>query len=115
MRANSRNEGRVSRAERSGPCGDADALDLPFKRNPARLQHPAPDLLAERFEIGGGRLAAIDEKIAVHGRNLGVAEAQAAAARLVDQLPGLQSRRVLERRAAGLLADRLRGFAGAGD
>jgi hypothetical protein len=93
----------------------ADPLDLPFEHNAARLEHAASDLLAERFEIGGGRLAAIDEKVAVHGRNLGVAEAQAAAARLVDQLPGLHFRRVLERRAAGLLADRLRGFAGAGD
>ena len=34
-----------------------------------------------------------------------------AAAGLVDQLPGLRARRVLECRAAGLFADRLRGFA----
>ena len=40
---------------------------------------------------------------------------QAAAAGGVDQLPGLAARRVLEGRAAGALADRLRGLARRGD
>ena len=38
-----------------------------------------------------------------------------AAAGLVDQLPGLAAGRILEGRAAGLLADRLRGLARRGD
>ena len=43
----------------------------------------------------------------MHLGDLGAADAQAAAAGLVDQLPGAVAGRVLERRAAGALADRL--------
>ena len=59
--------------------------------------------------------AAVDEEIAVHGRDLRVADDEPAAAGAVDQLPGLGARRVLEGRAAGLFPDRLRGLARAGD
>src|ERR1700722_3673246 len=94
-----------------GPAIDADALDFPLERNAARLENPAPDLLAERFEIGGGRVPKIGQKITVHRRHLSAADLQTPASGLVDQFPGLQSRRILECRAAGLLADRLRGLA----
>ncbi len=50
-----------------------DAPDLPIERNAARLKNPAPNLLAERLEIGGGRGPEIDEKVAVHGRHLSAA------------------------------------------
>src|SRR5947209_12582589 len=43
--------------------------------------------------------------------NLGVTDLEAAAAGLVDQLPSLARRRILERRAASAALDRLRGFA----
>src|SRR6185437_11812560 len=93
----------------------ADALDLPFERSPARLEDPAPDLFAKRFEIGGGRGPKIDQKVTMHGRHLGAPKTQAPTPCLVDQFPCLQPWRILERRAAGLLADRLRGFARASD
>src|SRR5260370_1216094 len=44
-----------------------------------------------------------------------MAPARAAPPGLVDQLPGRVARRVLEGRAAGLLADRLGGLAPCGD
>src|SRR5260370_41232590 len=74
----------------------ADAFDLPFERDAAGPEDPAPHFLAQRFKVGSGRSAEIDEKVAVHGRDLRLAEAQAAATRSVDQLPRLQSNRILE-------------------
>ena len=58
-----------------------------------------------------GRVAGVDQEIAVHFRDLRAADAQAPAAGGVDQLPGAVARRILEGRAAGLFADRLRGLA----
>src|SRR5260370_1065724 len=58
-----------------------------------------------------GRVTGVDQEIAVHLRYLRAADAQAPAARGVDQLPGALTRRIFERRATGLFADRLRGFA----
>src|SRR5271170_2350651 len=58
-----------------GPYGDADALDFPFERNSARLEHPTLNLLAERFQIGAGGRSEIDEKVAMHGRHLSTAKA----------------------------------------
>ena len=58
-----------------------------------------------------GRVTGVDQEIAVHFRHLRAADAQAAAAGGVDQLPGAVAGRILEGRAAGLFADRLRGFA----
>src|SRR3954452_2115339 len=48
-------------------------------------------------------------------RDLGVPHAEAAAACGIDQRPGLVAGRVLEGRAAGAAAERLRFLAGAGD
>src|SRR5229473_2466706 len=58
-----------------------------------------------------GRVTRVDQEIAVHFRYLGAADAQAPATRGVDQLPGAVTGRVLECRAAGFFADRLRGLA----
>src|SRR5436305_13603375 len=53
----------------------------------------------------------VDQEIAVHFRHLRAADAQASAAGRIDELPGAISRPILEGRAAGLFADRLRGIA----
>ena len=47
-------------------------------------------------EIKLGRLPVVDEEVAMHLRYLGPADAEAAAARSIDQLPRARSRRVLE-------------------
>src|ERR1700675_542906 len=57
-----------------------------------------------------GRLTGVDQEIAVHLRHLGAADTQTPAAGGVYQLPGTVPGRILEGRAAGLFADRLRGF-----
>src|SRR6266481_3058073 len=57
-----------------------------------------------------GRVTGVDQEIAVHLRYLRAADAQAPATGGVDQLPGALIRWILECRAAGLFADRLRGF-----
>src|SRR5947209_11512487 len=86
--------GRAIRpASRKGgdrPLSDAaDPPDLPFEPDPARLEDPAADLFAQLLDVGRASMAAVDEKIAMHGRDLRVANDQAATARGVDQLPGL--------------------------
>ena len=42
---------------------------------PLVSKNPTLDLFAKRFEIGGGRRPKIDQKVAMHGRHLGAAEA----------------------------------------
>ena len=58
-----------------------------------------------------GRRPRVDQKIAVHFRHLRTADAQAPAARRVDQLPGAVTGRILEGRSSRLFADRLCGLA----
>src|SRR5580698_741012 len=58
-----------------------------------------------------GRAAGIDEEVTVQLRYLRAADAQAPAARCVDQFPRAVAGRILEGRAAGLFPDRLRGLA----
>src|SRR5450631_4114887 len=58
-----------------------------------------------------GGAAGIDQEVAVQLRDLRAADPQSAAAGGIDQLPGAFARRILEGRAAGLFANRLRGFA----
>src|SRR4029077_11909487 len=58
-----------------------------------------------------GGITGIDQEIAMHFRYLRAADAKTAAAVGVDQLPGAVAGRVLEGRAAGLFADRLRRLA----
>ena len=64
--------------------------------------HPGADLFAQRFDVGGGGVAGVDQEVAVLLGDLGGAVHQAAAAGFVDQLPGLVAGRILEGRAAGL-------------
>src|SRR3546814_7779992 len=58
------------------------------------------------LQVGGGRVAGIDQEVAVLVRHHGTAEREPAAAGGVDELPGLGARRVLEGAAAGAAADR---------
>ena len=90
-------------------------LDFPFEADVGFRLDPAPDFLAQRLDLGACRATEIEQEIAMLFRDLGIAHRQAAAARRVDQRPGLVARRVLEGRAAGAAAQRLRFLAGAGD
>src|SRR5437016_6281450 len=75
---------------------DPDPLDLPGKIDAGMLFHPPADGLTERLDVGAARTAEIDQEIAVHLGDLGIADAQAPAAGGIDQLPSLFSRRILE-------------------
>src|SRR3712207_5702590 len=88
---------------------DADPLDLPFELHARHVPHPPADLFPEALDVGGLRLAVVDQEVAVHLRDLRIPAPQAAAPGGVDQLPGLLARRVLEGRAARARVDRLRG------
>src|SRR5581483_12262641 len=85
----------------------AEADDLPLQGHAARLAHARAHGLPQPLDVLGRGVAVVDEEVAVHLRHLGAADAKAAAAGLVDQLPGARARRVLEGRAAGALADGL--------
>src|SRR5207244_2770000 len=76
---------------------------------------PAADLLAESLDIGGRRVASVDQKIGVLFRHHRAAATQSAAADSVDQPPGAVAGWVRERRAAGTGADRLRALTGLAD
>ena len=71
--------------------------------------------LAQALDVLAGGVAVVDQEVAVHLGHLGAADAKAAAAGGVDQLPGAGARRVLEGGAAGALLDRLVGLAVLGD
>jgi hypothetical protein len=86
-------------------------LDFPFQPDAGILQHPRAHGFTQVFELIARSRAGVDHEIAVHRRHLRPAHGQAAAARLIDHLPGRMAFRVLEGRAAGLLADRLNRFA----
>src|SRR5262245_12388479 len=90
-------------------------LDLPVEIDAGGLLHAGAHGLAQGLDIGGGGVAEVDQEVAVHLRDLGVADLDAAAAGGVDQLPGLASGRILEGGAAGAALDRLRGLARLGD
>src|SRR6202162_1468432 len=96
-----------ARGLRQSSARNAEALDLPFKLDATRLLHPRAHRLAELFDVGAGGIALVDEEVAVHLRDLGIAHREPPAARRVDQQPGLFPRRVLEGRAAGAALDGL--------
>src|SRR5882672_3624633 len=73
--------------------------------------YPCAHGFAQRFNIVAGRGTGVDQEVAMHLRHLRAADAQAPAARGVDQLPGAVTWRILEGRAAGLFANWLSGFA----
>ena len=93
----------------------ADPLDFPFQLDTGMRFDPLPHRFAERLDVGGGRGAEIDQKIAVHLRYLRVADAQTAATRGIDQLPRFSARRIFEGGTAGTALDRLRRLARLGD
>src|SRR5581483_4095660 len=103
---------------RSAPMaskGNAEAFDLPFELDAARLLDPRAHRFAEFLDLGAGGVALVDEEVAVHLGDLGVADREPAAAGGVDQLPGLLAGRILEGRAAGPALDRLGLLAIGGD
>src|SRR4029079_14759926 len=69
----------------------------------------------ECVDVGAGGIALVDEEVAMHLRDLGIADAQATTAGGIDQLPGLLAGRILEGRAAGAALDRLHFLAIGGD
>ena len=89
---------------------DADAVDLPLQRDAGALVDALPHSLAERLDVGGARFAEIDQEIAMHLRDLCIADTQSPAAGSVDELPRFPARRIFEGRAAGAASHRLRRF-----
>src|SRR6476620_12102843 len=98
-----------------GALRHSDPLELPFELDARRLLHAPAHRLAQSLDIRGGGAAEIDQEVAVHLRNLGVAVFQAAAAGGIDELPRFLAGRILERRAAGAALNRLRCLARFGD
>ena len=47
-----------------GSSRNAEALDFPFELDAARLLHPRPNRLAEGLDVGGSRIALVDEEVA---------------------------------------------------
>src|SRR5262249_47691762 len=90
---------------------DPDPLDLPFELDAGILLHALADGFAQALDVGGGGVAGVDQKIAVHLRDLRVTDDEAAAAGGVHQLPSLVARWILEGRATGAALDRLRRLA----
>src|SRR5690606_16774723 len=81
--------------------------DLPLKGHARIRLDSCPYGLAQPLDVFRGRLPLVDEEIAVHLGNLRAADAQAAAAGRVDELPGAVTRRILEGGSASSLARRL--------
>ena len=69
--------------------------------------HARADGFAKFFDLRGRRPALVDQEIAMELGDLRRADGEAAQARLIDQLPGLVARWILEGRAAGAALDRL--------
>ena len=69
--------------------------------------HPRANIFAQCFDIGGGRLAQVDQEVGMFLADLSLAQRQAAASRIIDQLPGFFARRIFKRRTARACADRL--------
>ncbi len=91
------------------------AADFPLELDAVLVAHLLADHLAERFDREGIGLAEIEQEIGVQLANLRAAEGQAPAPGFVDQPPARIPLGVLEGRAAGLGAGRLRAFALLGD
>src|SRR5215470_12134083 len=88
-------------------AGDTEAFDLPFELDAARLLHTRAYRLAELLDVGTRGVPLVDEEVAVHFGDLGVADGEPPATRGIDELPGLLAGRILEGRAAGPALDRL--------
>src|SRR6476619_1668100 len=64
------------------------ADDLPLQGHAAGLANASAHSLAQPLDVLGRGVAVVDQEVAVHLRHLGAADAETAAAGLVDQLPG---------------------------
>src|SRR5262245_21166405 len=80
------------------------ALDLPFEFYTRVCLYFLTDGLAKRFDIGRGRAAEIDQKVAVKFGHLRPTNGKAAAAGVVYQFPCAMAWRILERRPTGTIA-----------
>src|SRR5580700_6465050 len=96
-------------------CGAADALDLPLQLDAELGANIGADGLAQFLEVGGGRFPVVDQEIRVLLGETRRPVRLAAPAGCVDQPPGAVALRVLERRAARLLANGLGGLPPSGD
>src|SRR5215207_3499553 len=102
--------GAENRIHFSARCAsDPDPLDFPFELHARHLANAAAYLFAQALDIGRGGGAVVDQEIAVHLGDLGIADAKSPAARRIDQFPRLLARRVLEGGAARAGILRLRG------
>src|SRR6185503_6179426 len=81
-----------------------DASYFPLQENTELLEHAAAHFFAQPFDVGGRRLARVDQEIRVLLRYLRRTDSEAAAARTIDQLPCLEVGRIGEGRAAGAAA-----------
>src|SRR3546814_16154800 len=81
-------------------------LYLPLKLDAAVLLDAAAHFLPQRFDVGGRRLAEIQQEIEMFFRHLGVADCPVPATGGVNLLPGPGAGRVLEGRAAGAAPER---------
>src|SRR5262245_22810535 len=102
-------------ADRLPFSGETATNNFPMQGDTAGRSHTGAYGFAEPLDILSRGAAVIDQKIAMHLRHLGAADTQATTARLVDQLPSTRTRRVLECRTTGALADRLVGLARVGN
>src|SRR5690606_19312733 len=75
------------------------------------LEDPLANCFAEIFEIVAAGIAGIDHEVAMERGHLSAAADKPAASRLIDQLPGGMTLRILEGRPARLFLDRLDRFA----
>ena len=107
----SRHDAKISTFPRAPACATPIRL-ISHSRSTPELSLTRRRTVSPSVSMSAARGAAeIDQKIAVHFRDLGVALAQAAAAGGIDELPGFVARRIFERRAAGAAFDRLRRLA----
>ena len=81
--------------------GKPHPLDFPFERDARMREHAGADLVAERLDVGAGRVAGVDQEIGVFLADLRAAKPQPPAACRVDEGPSLLAGRVFEGRATG--------------
>src|SRR5690606_12684665 len=102
-------------ASSNAPSPPADPLDFPFESHALALAHPPAHFLAQSLDIRARRIAGVYQEVGVLRADLRAAQPEPAATGRIDQAPGLVAGRILEGRAAGLAAERLRLLAGVGD
>src|ERR1044072_4931832 len=86
---------------------EAETLDFPLELDAGRFENLPTHFFAEIFEIVARSLPHVDHEVAVKRRHLSAADDEAAAVRLVDQLPRGMTLGILEGRTTGLFTNRL--------